>query len=89
MSHAIRTPLNAILGFSQVLERDPALNAAQRDSLHGILRSGEHLLTLINDVLDLAKVEAGRMTPIVAPFDLPALVMETQAVPGRRTLCHP
>ncbi len=85
MSHAIRTPLNAILGFSQVLERD----AAQRDSLNGILRSGEHLLTLINDVLDLAKIEAGRVTPTVAPFDLPALVMETQAVPGRRTLCHP
>ena len=59
MSHEIRTPLNAILGFAQVLGRDPGLNAAQRDSLATIQRSGEHLLTLINDILDMAKIEAG------------------------------
>ena len=77
MSHEIRTPLNAILGFAQVLGRDPTLNPTQRDSLTTIRRSGEHLLTLINDILDMAKIEAGRLTLQVAPFDLPRLLAET------------
>ncbi|HYN79114.1 MAG TPA: ATP-binding protein [Lamprocystis sp. (in: g-proteobacteria)] len=80
MSHEIRTPLNAILGFAQVLDRDPDLNAAQRDSLATIRRSGQHLLTLINDILDMAKVEAGRMTLQAAPFDPARLVTETAAI---------
>ncbi len=62
MSHEIRTPMNAVLGFAQLLRRNPQLNAgnAQRH-LDTILGSGRHLLTLINDILDLSKVEAGRM----------------------------
>ncbi len=80
MSHEIRTPLNAILGFAQVLARDPDLHDAQRDSLITIRRSGEHLLTLINDVLDMAKIEAGRMAVQVAPLDLPRLLTETGAL---------
>ncbi len=80
MSHEIRTPLNAILGFAQVLKRDPDLRADQRDSLAIILRGGEHLLTLINNVLDLAKIEAGRETLQTAPFDPLALLMETEAI---------
>lgn len=59
MSHELRTPMNAILGFGQILETDPNLDAAQRDSVQEILKSGRHLLALINEVLDLARVEAG------------------------------
>ena len=80
MSHEIRTPLNAILGFAQVLVRDPDLKGSQRDSLATIQRSGEHLLTLVNNVLDMAKIEAGRMTLQTAPFDLARLLMETEAL---------
>ncbi|TAF11059.1 MAG: response regulator [Nostocales cyanobacterium] len=70
MSHELRTPLNAILGFSQLMNQDANLLTAQKDNLSFIHRSGEHLLTLINQVLDLSKVEAGRMTLNVNNFDL-------------------
>lgn len=70
MSHELRTPLNAILGFSQLIERDAALPDRQRDSLAIINRSGEHLLNLINDVLEMSKIEAGRTTLNVVSFDL-------------------
>jgi signal transduction histidine kinase/DNA-binding response OmpR family regulator len=65
MSHEIRTPMNAILGFAQVLEQDPTLNAAQAERVRIINRSGNHLLGLINDVLDMSRIEAGkvRLTP--------------------------
>ncbi|HEY0135640.1 MAG TPA: ATP-binding protein, partial [Nannocystis sp.] len=60
MSHELRTPLNGVLGHAQILLRSPALAARDRGSVEVIQRSGEHLLTLINDVLDLAKIEAGK-----------------------------
>lgn len=70
MSHELRTPLNAILGFAQLMERDPALTQHQRESLATINRSGEHLLKLINDVLEMSKIEAGRTVFNPEPFDL-------------------
>ncbi|MEZ4430411.1 MAG: GAF domain-containing protein, partial [Nannocystaceae bacterium] len=57
MSHELRTPLNGILGYAQILERDAALSTGQRDAIGVIRRSGEHLLALINDILDLSKIE--------------------------------
>ncbi|WP_333078762.1 MULTISPECIES: response regulator [unclassified Microcoleus] len=62
MSHELRTPLNAILGFSQLMNQDTNLLDEQKENLNIIQRSGEHLLSLINQVLDLSKVEAGGMT---------------------------
>ncbi len=70
MSHELRTPLNAILGFTQVMSRDLQLNTEQREYLGIINRSGEHLLELINDVLDLSKIEAGLISLYESSFDL-------------------
>ena len=73
MSHEIRTPLNAILGFSQIVLRDPTISGDNRHSLETVNRSGEHLLTLINDILDMAKIESGRLVLEHAPMDLRGL----------------
>ena len=74
MSHELRTPLNVILGFTQVMERDPSLTLNQREDLETIRRSGDHLLQLINDVLDLSKIESGHYTLEETAFDLIALL---------------
>jgi PAS domain S-box-containing protein len=74
MSHELRTPLNAILGFAQLMERDPALTSDQQESLSIINHSGEHLLQLINDVLEMSKIEAGRIVLNALPFDLHQLL---------------
>jgi light-regulated signal transduction histidine kinase (bacteriophytochrome)/CheY-like chemotaxis protein len=70
MSHELRTPLNAILGFSQLLVREDSLSSEQLKHLGIINRSGEHLLDLINDVLEMSKIEAGRLTLNERSFDL-------------------
>jgi signal transduction histidine kinase len=76
MSHELRTPLNAIIGFSEVLRENMfgPLNDDQAEFVKDIHESGKHLLALINDILDLSKVEAGRMELDVTPFDLPAAI---------------
>ncbi|MEB3266932.1 MAG: PAS domain S-box protein, partial [Leptolyngbya sp.] len=70
MSHELRTPLNAILGFSQLMGRDRTLSVQQLENLNIINRSGEHLLTLINDILEMSKIEAGQATLDPNGFDL-------------------
>ena len=74
MSHELRTPLNAILGFSSLVRNAPDLPEAHRKDLDTVNRSGEHLLSLIDDVLDLSKIEAGRIVVANAPFDVNGLV---------------
>jgi CheY-like chemotaxis protein/nitrogen-specific signal transduction histidine kinase len=78
MSHELRSPLNAILGFTQVLLRSSTLSRADYENLGIILRSGEHLLTLINQVLDLSKIEAGRATLNPTKFDLHRLLHDLE-----------
>jgi PAS domain S-box-containing protein len=70
MSHELRTPLNAILGFTQLMSDDESLSAAQKETLGIINSSGEHLLCLINDVLEMSKIEAGRIVLNETIFDL-------------------
>ena len=80
MSHEIRTPMNAILGFAQLIQRDPALTEQQRQWLHTINRSGEHLIRLISDILDMAKIESGRVPLALEEFDFPALLEDLEAM---------
>jgi signal transduction histidine kinase/DNA-binding NarL/FixJ family response regulator len=70
MSHELRTPLNAILGFVQLMERDRYLAGQHRDNIEVIGRSGQHLLRLINDILEMSKIEAGRVSLVENTFDL-------------------
>ncbi|MEG3928880.1 MULTISPECIES: ATP-binding protein [unclassified Microcoleus] len=74
MSHELRTPLNAILGFSQLMQRSTNLTREQQENIRIINRSGEHLLALINQILDLAKIEAGRITINPTKFQLSSLL---------------
>jgi len=78
MSHEIRTPLNAIIGFSQLMNRDKFLTESQRDYNVSIIKAGEHLLNLINDILELSKVEAGRVVVNPTNVDLHALFLDLQ-----------
>lgn len=75
MNHELRTPLNAVIGFSQLMERDASLSPAQQRHLEIINLSGRHLLTLINDILELSKIESGKMTMSVEETD-PARLLD-------------
>lgn len=70
MSHELRTPLNAILGYAQILGKDSTLTEEHRDGIHVIQRSGEHLLNLIDEILDLSKIEAGEQDLEPSDFHL-------------------
>ena len=74
MSHELRTPLNGILGYAQILQRDSALSERQRAGVAVIQRSGEHLLTLIDDTLDFARIEAGKLRLEIGDVPLQGLV---------------
>ncbi len=86
MSHELRSPLNGILGFAQILERDPALGERQLAGVNVIKTSGEHLLTLINDILDLAKIEAGKITLAQADFRLAPFVQSIADLVGVKAI---
>ncbi len=74
MSHELRTPLNGILGYAQILKRDKGLSTLQEDGLNIIQQSGEHLLTLISDILDLSKIEAGKLGLQSTSIHLPSFL---------------
>ncbi|MDP3452607.1 MAG: ATP-binding protein, partial [Bacteroidales bacterium] len=80
MSHEIRTPLNAIIGFSQLLGRESHLSIRQKEYIDSIIRAGEHLLELINEILELSKIEAGRVTISPSNIDLHALYHDIQMI---------
>jgi signal transduction histidine kinase len=90
MSHELRTPLNAIIGFSEVLQEKlfGELNDKQAEYTSDILTSGQHLLSLINEILDLSKVEAGRMELELAPFDLPLAIDNARTFVRERAVKH-
>ena len=80
VSHELRTPLNGILGYTQILRRDPVLGEKQQEGIRAIHESADHLLALINDVLDLSKIEAGRIDLNPADFDLVAFAEGVERV---------
>ncbi len=76
MSHEIRTPMNAVLGYSQLMLRDPVLGPEAKENLNIINRSGDHLMSIINDILDMSKIEAGRVTLNPVTFDFSGCVKD-------------
>jgi signal transduction histidine kinase len=90
MSHELRTPLNAVIGFSEVLLQRMfgELNEKQDEYLKDIYASGQHLLSLINDILDLSKIEAGRMELAPAPFHLPSALENAVTLVRERAARH-
>jgi signal transduction histidine kinase/CheY-like chemotaxis protein len=80
MSHEIRTPMNAILGYSQILKHSKHIDSGEKSKVENILRSGDHLLHIINDILDISKIEAGKMELNSVDFDLMELIGEISAM---------
>jgi len=86
MSHEIRTPLNAIIGFSQLMNREKNLSESQREYNQSIIRAGEHLLELINDILELSKIEAGKIVLNLSTVNLHTFLKDIQLIFHERTL---
>ena len=80
MSHEIRTPLNAIMGYSQILKHSQHIDPGEKNNIENILRSGDHLLHIINDILDISKIEAGKIELNASDFDLIELINEISAM---------
>lgn len=89
MSHELRTPLNAILGFSELMSLDKNATAKQKETLAIINRSGAHLLSMINDVLDISKIEAGRLELDIKPIDMIKLLQDIGEMINGRLLNKP
>jgi PAS domain S-box-containing protein len=90
MSHELRTPLNAIIGFSEMLKDSMLgeMDARQRDFVADIFDAGTHLLSLINDILDLSKIEAGMLQLDAEAVDVPALLMASTQIVKEKALAH-
>ncbi len=84
MSHEIRTPMNAILGFSQLLNRDDTLTLSQKECVEAVNKGGNHLLSLINDILDISKIESGAMELNPVNFNLPNVIEWVSSIFGVR-----
>ena len=80
MSHEIRTPMNAILGYAQLLSREATLSSQHQRNLDAIIRSARHLLSLINDVLDISKIDAGRLELVPTTFDVHELFAAVETI---------
>ncbi len=80
MSHEIRTPMNAILGFSQLMLRNPDITPQMEEQIVTINRNGEHLMTLLNNILEMSRIEAGRTVLNLDPFDLHALLNDLESM---------
>ena len=83
MSHELRTPMNAILGFAQLLEMDDTMTEGQREHVQEIRLAGRHLLELINDILDLSRIENGRLHMAAVPVSVSELVDEVLHLAGQ------
>ena len=90
MSHELRTPLNAIIGFSEVLvdQKFGSLNDTQKDYLNDVLESSKFLLSLINDILDLARIESGKMELVVSDFSLKEILEHSLVFIKEKALKH-
>ncbi|MCB1801289.1 MAG: HAMP domain-containing protein [Gammaproteobacteria bacterium] len=84
MSHELRTPLHGVLGYTQILRRDQQIAGSQRDNVQAIERCGQHLLTLINDILDLTRIEAGEMRVEYQATHLPQLIDDVYTIIAQR-----
>lgn len=86
ISHEIRTPLNAIIGFAQILQQDPTVAPVHREQIETMCRASEHLLALVNDVLDMSRIDSGKMTLNCKPASLSDLLREAALTLSRQ--CH-